>query len=53
MSGVITHACTTLMNVDALTEEQCRAELAGRRFGGGYAHGGLTANGRPGPPEAG
>ena len=34
-------------------EEQCRAELAGRRFGGGYAHGGLTANGRPGPPEAG
>ncbi|NMZ73428.1 hypothetical protein HBO32_09985 [Pseudomonas nitroreducens] len=27
MSGVITHACTTLMNVDALTEEQCRAEL--------------------------
>ncbi|MCY1291385.1 hypothetical protein D9M70_405710 [compost metagenome] len=27
MSGVVTHAGTTLMNVDALTEQQCREEL--------------------------
>ncbi|MNO72101.1 hypothetical protein D3C76_630360 [compost metagenome] len=27
MNGVVTHACTTLMNVDALTEQQCREEL--------------------------
>ena len=27
MTQLITHACTTLMNVDALTEQQCRAEL--------------------------
>ena len=27
MNQLITHACTTLMNVDALTEAQCRAEL--------------------------
>lgn len=27
MTQLITHACTTLMNVDSLTEQQCRAEL--------------------------
>lgn len=27
MNRLITHACTSLMNVDSLTEEQCRAEL--------------------------
>lgn len=27
MTQLITHACTTLMNVDVLTEAQCRAEL--------------------------
>lgn len=27
MTQLITHACISLMNVDALTEEQCRAEL--------------------------
>lgn len=27
MKQLITHACTSLMNVDSLTEEQCREEL--------------------------
>ncbi|MCY1266042.1 hypothetical protein D9M68_437540 [compost metagenome] len=36
MNGVVTHAGSTLLNVDALTEQQCRQELK-RAQGEGFA----------------